>query len=98
MLFPIPTYPSRSDCKRVTNKMKAFKESEKASYNQTGPCEFDNIYLSLNESIFQLKVSSSTVASGALLFTEAIPFSMAAILSYISLVPIICPLLAFKLK
>lgn len=31
---------------------------------------------------------SSTPASGALVFTEAIPFSMAAVLEYISLLPI----------
>src|SRR5690606_25942046 len=41
---------------------------------------------------------SSTPASGAFSFTDLMPFSLLLSLSYISLVPIICPLAAFKLK
>ena len=44
------------------------------------------------------KVWSSRVASGAFFFTDSMPFSQAAALSYISLLPITWPLVAFRLK
>lgn len=37
-------------------------------------------------------------APGAFFFTEAMPFSMAAVLEYISLAPMTCPLEALRLK
>ncbi len=43
-------------------------------------------------------VSSTTSASGALLFTEAMPLSRPDSDSYISLVPMTCPLPASRLK
>jgi hypothetical protein len=41
---------------------------------------------------------SSTEASAAFFFTDSIPLSRLASDSYISLVPITCPLVAFRLK
>ena len=43
-------------------------------------------------------VRSATSASGAWVFTEAIPFSQAALPEYIWLLPMVWPLLALRLK
>lgn len=44
------------------------------------------------------EVWSSTSADGALALTDSMPFSIPQLLSYISLVPMICPLDALRLK
>ena len=41
---------------------------------------------------------SITVASGAFALTDAMPFSLAVVEEYISLVPITCPFVAVSVK
>jgi hypothetical protein len=45
-----------------------------------------------------IQVLSSTGAVGPLVLTDWMPFSMAAVLEYISLLPMICPLPALRTK